>query len=322
MELQFDPKLCRECEIFCMKSCSYVKNPRDFLTIAEGGFSEILKECRNCYSCEEFCPHGNHPFYRIVELQEKFGVRKVEDEVMKALEKRYEPEGDFRARKVKKALHICLFPEFKDLNKSKLFEGFEIIRGRHVFCNLVYLHYGRVSIIKERSKKVLENLNSLGFEELVLFHDECYSFYNSFLRAYGINPDLRVKHLFEFFLEVIASRETRKLNIRVAYQRPCSNRLNRTDELFDEICKALGIERVERKFDRRNAICCGASHILAGDMDFARELQSKNLEDIAATDADYVAFLCPMCFTTLSEKVKELGLKPVMVHELVEMALV
>ncbi|MEM0203368.1 MAG: (Fe-S)-binding protein [Archaeoglobaceae archaeon] len=321
MELRFDPKLCRECEFFCMKGCRYVKDPSEFRQVAEGEFCEILEDCKNCYACEEFCPYGNHPFYRIVELQEKFGVRKLDEEVMKALEKRYTPEGEFRAKKVSKGLHICLFPEFKDLNKTKLFEGFEIVRGRHVFCNLVYLHYGRVSIIKERAQKVLENLASLGFEELVLFHDECYSFYESFLKAYGINPSFKVKHLYEFFLELIAKGKTKKLNIRIAYQRPCSNRLNKTDELFDEICKVLAIERVERKFDRKNAICCGASFVLAGDLDFAKELQSKNLEDIASTDADYVVFLCPMCYATLSEKVKELGFKPVMVHELFEMAL-
>lgn len=321
MELRFDPELCRKCEIPCMRSCGFIKNPSNFRLVAKGEFCEILEECKNCYACEEFCPYENHPFYRIVELQEKFGVKKISDELMKKLEKRYAPEGEFRAKKVRRGLHICLFPEFKDLNKKKLFEDFEIVRGRHLFCNLIYLHYGRVSIIKERSQKVLENLASLGFEELVLFHDECYSFYSSFLRAYGVNLSFKVKHLYEFLLEVIKKREVKKIDIRIAYQRPCSNRLNKTDKLFDEICKALGIERVKRKFDRENAICCGAPFVLSGDLEFAKELQSKNLEDISKTNADYVVFLCPMCFTTLSEKVKEIGLKAVMAHELLEMAL-
>ncbi|MFN3384306.1 MAG: heterodisulfide reductase-related iron-sulfur binding cluster [Archaeoglobaceae archaeon] len=321
MELPFQPNLCFECEILCMKRCKYIKNPKEFLKVANGEFCEILVDCKNCYACEEFCPYENHPFYRIVELQEKFGVKKISNEMMEALEKRYAPVGEFRAKKVKRGLHICLFPEFKDLNKTKLFEGFEIVRGRHVFCNLLYLHYGRVSTIKERSKKVLENLASLGFEELVLFHDECYSFYNSLLKAYGVNPEFQVKHLYEFFLELIAEGSTKELNLKIAYQRPCSNRLNKTDKLFDEICKALAVERVERKFDRENALCCGAPFILSGDLDFAKELQSKNIEDIASTNVDYVVFLCPMCFATLKERVEEVGLKPMMVHELFEMAL-
>lgn len=322
MELRFDSKFCNSCEIFCMKGCRYIKSPSEFLKVANGELCEILENCRNCYACEEFCPHNNHPFYRIVELQEKFGIKKIDDNLMSALEKRYAPEGDFRAKKVKKGLHICLFPEFRDLNKTKLFEGFEIVRGRHLFCNLIYLHYGRVSTIKERSKQVVKNMALLGFEELVLLHDECYSFYNSFLQAYGVNPSFQVKHIYEFFLQLIARGRARELNIRIAYQRPCSNRLNKTDELFDKICKALAIERVEREFDRKNAICCGAPFVLSGNLEFARELQEKNLADIAATNADYVAFLCPMCFTTLSEKIKELGLKAAMVHEIFEMALV
>lgn len=321
MELKFDPEKCVGCEIFCMKNCKYVKEVSDFLKVAEGNFSKILENCKNCYACEEFCPYENHPFYRIVELQEKFRVKKVPEEFMIALENRYAPEGDFRAKSVQKALHICLFPEFKELNKKKSFRGLEVIRGRHIFCNLIYLHYGRVSIIKERSKKVIENLTSLGFEELVTFHDECYSFFTSFLPAYGINPKLRVKHIYEYFLEIISKKKTRKLNLRIAYQRPCSNRLNKTDKHFDEICEALAIERVEREYDRKNAICCGAPFSLSGDINIAKELQSKNIADIAKTNAEYVAFLCPMCFTTLSEKIREIGMKPIMVHEILEMAL-
>ncbi|MEM4472372.1 MAG: (Fe-S)-binding protein [Archaeoglobaceae archaeon] len=321
MELKFNSSLCEKCEIFCMSKCGYISDPKEFLKVARNEFGKVLEECRNCYACEEFCPYNNHPFYKIVEMQERFGVQKVRREVLEALEKRYAPEGEFRAKKVKKALHICLFPEFKELNKTNVFRDFEIVRGRHIFCNLVYLHFGNSSIIKKRALKVLENISSLNFEELVLFHDECYSFYKSFLPAYGINVSLRVKHIYQYFLELIAQGKLRKLNLKIAYQRPCSNRLNETDKLFDEICEALALERVKREFDRERAICCGAPFILSGERNLVDELQSKNVSDIAKTDADFVVFLCPMCFATLGEKIREIGMKPLMVHELIEMAM-
>ncbi|MEM1578619.1 MAG: (Fe-S)-binding protein [Archaeoglobaceae archaeon] len=323
MELRFNADICRDCEIFCLSKCRYLSHlRREFVKVANGEFSRILEECRNCYACEEFCPYENHPFYRIVELQEKFGIKKVPDNVMDSLLRRYEPEGEFKPKKVKKALHICLFPEFKDLNKTRVFQDYEVVRGRHLFCNLVYLHFGKISVIKERAKKVIENMKSLEFDEVVLFHDECYSFYNSFLPAYGIDFGFKIKHIFEHFIEYISEREVRKLGFRVAYQRPCSNRLNKTDELLDEIFEKIGVERVERKYDRENSICCGAPFTLSREEEFAEELQSENIEDIVKTKAKKVAFLCPMCFLTLSEKVKERGLQPVMIHELFEMALI
>ena len=321
MKLNFNPALCEGCDIFCMRNCRYVKNPEEFRKIAKGEFSEILIECTNCYACEEFCPFGNHPFYRIVELQEEFGVEKIPAEIKEALIKRYEPEGDFKAKKVKKAVHICLFPEFKDVSKLKIFEGYEPIRGRHLFCNLVYLHYGMISVIRERAMKVLTNMSSIGFDEVILFHDECYSFYNSFLEAHGMKADFRYKHLYEYFMELIEAGRTKKLNLKIAYQRPCSNRLNKTDKIFDQICKAIGVERVKRRYDRENSLCCGAAFILANNKKLARDFQERNISDIANTDADYVVFLCPMCYSTLSEKVKEVGMKPIMVHELFNMAL-
>ncbi len=329
MELKFDPELCFKCDSYaCLTKCIYLnydfeRAREERIKLAKGEYSKVLEECRTCYGCEEYCPYENHPFYRIVELQEEYGVKPVGDEIIDALIKRYEPEGEFKPKEVgDKVIHICLFPELKKAVTGKLFEGFDVIRGRHIFCNLIYLHFGKISVIKERARKVIENMSKFGFDEVVLFHDECYGFYNSFAKAYGLEVPFKTVHLFEYLYKRLNELEVNKLNIKAAYQRPCSNRLSpEIDSYVDKIFEVIGVERVEREYDRERAICCGASFEFLGMKDVAEELQKKNLEDIKKSGATHVVFNCPMCYQTLKEKVKAMGLTPLLMSELCKLAI-
>ena len=219
-------------------------------------------------------------------------------------------------------MHICLFPEFKDAIKGKLFEGLDVIRGRHLFCNLVYLHFGKISVILERANKVIENMKKLNFDEVILFHDECYGFYNSFAKAYGLQVPFKTYHLFEYLYTRLKELEVKPLGIRVAYQRPCSNRLSpETDKILDKIFDLIGVERADRKYDRENALCCGAAFRLQGKDDLADEIQKKNVDDMVESGATHVVFNCPMCYLTLSKVVQKRGLTPIMISELCKMAI-
>ena len=328
-ELKFDPKKCLECEdMSCLKKCIHlgydeVRIREEIKKIADGAYSSVLEDCTNCYGCEENCPYDNHMFYRIVELQEKYGVKKIPDTVREELIKRYEPEGVFTPKTVGgKFVHICLFPHLKDLVYGEFFEGFEIVRGRHIFCNVVYLHYGMISVIKERIPLILENMSKLDPEVVVLFHDECYGFYNSLLRAYGIEVPFKYLHLFTYLRDFLKSTSLKKLNIDVIYQRPCSNRLSpEIDRVVDEIFEMIGVNRVERYYDRDRALCCGAAFVLAKQPDVVEKYKKKQLEDILSQPADYVVFNCPMCKTTMEKDIIDIGKKPLHLIELCRMAL-
>ncbi|RLG18429.1 (Fe-S)-binding protein [Nanoarchaeota archaeon] len=328
-QLRFDPELCLKCESYdCLTKCLYLnydlKSAREErIKLAKGEYSKVLEECMTCYGCEEYCPYNNHPFYRIVELQEEYGVKLLDEKMKEVLINRYKAEGEFRPKKVgERIINICLFPEFKDAIKGKLYEGYDVVRGRFLFCNLLYLHYGLISVVKERAKQIIENMSKFGAKEIVLFHDECYGFYNSFANAYGIDVPFKTIHLFEHLYRRLREIGCEKLGIKVAYQRPCSNRLSpETDKMLDKLFDLIGVERVRREYDRERAICCGAAFEFAGRRDVAEELQEKNLKDMANTDAEYVVFNCPMCYLTLSGKVREIGMRPIMVSELCKMSI-
>ncbi|MCS7122044.1 MAG: (Fe-S)-binding protein [Archaeoglobaceae archaeon] len=326
MELKFDPKVCFSCKsIDCLLKCrwnfySFEEAKREIEKIAIGKYSKVLEECKNCYACEEFCEYKNHPFYRIVELQEYFGIKKLEKERIEDLISKYKAEGEFVPKKGEKFVHICLFPELKD-KVTKTFEGFEVVRGRHVFCNLVYLHYGVVSVIKDRANKIIENMKKLG-GDFILLHDECYGFYNSFAKAYGLEVPFKFIHYFEYFYNKIKSSKVKKLNLRIAYQKPCSNFLSpEMDKILDKIFEAIGVERVKRKYDRERALCCGAAFILSGDLEKADELKRKNVEDVEKLKVDAMVFNCPMCYRTLAKDVEKLGIRALMVIDLCKEAL-
>lgn len=329
--LKFNPDLCLECPTYsCLTKC--VNLNYDFESAREerrkmalGEYSKVLDECYTCYGCEEYCEFGNHPFYRISELQEILGVKKVDDATRNTLLKRYDVESEFIPKKVGgRFVHICLFPEVRDLIKGKLFEGFEVVRGRHVFCNMLYLHYGMPSVVRERAERTIENIKKLKAEQLVLYHDECYAFYKSFCQAYGIEVPFNFVHLFDFLYQRLKDMEMdlKPLGLKVAYQRNCSNRfIPETDKTLDRIFELIGVERVDREYDRDRALCCGAPFTLSNEGEKAEQLQKKNIEDMVSSGASYVVFNCPMCYTTLAEKVRMKGIKPIMVSELCRMAI-
>ena len=332
MELKFDPEVCFSCDsIACLMKCQYLNY--DFETareermkIARGEYSRVLEECKTCYACEEYCPYDNHPFYRVVELQEEYGINLAPKPISKQLVKMYAAKEKDLARITevgKKALSLCLFPDLKDNVKSKLYEGLPVIMGRQVFCNLVYLHFANMSVIKERAKQTIENVKKYGVDELICFHDECYGFYNSYAKAYGIEVPFKTIHYYDYIYNWLKENEdkVRKLNVKVAYQRNCSNRLSsETDRTLDKIFELIGVERVEREYDRENGLCCGAVFEMWGEYELAEEVQKKNIEDMVKSGARFAAFNCPMCLVALGEKAAKAGLMPILVSDLCRLA--
>ncbi len=329
-QLKFDPELCFSCDSYaCLTECRYLsydfeRAREERIKIARGEYSRVLEECKTCYACEEYCPYGNHPFYRIVELQEEYGVEPAPRPITKQLIKMYAAKGKDLARISyvgDRILSLCLFPDLKPNVESKLFEGLPVVVGRQVFCNLVYLHFGKMSVIKERAAEIVENMSKYGVDEVVCFHDECYGFYNSFAEAYGLEVPFKTVHLFEYLYEKLKSMEVRKLNLKVAYQRNCSNRLSsKTDRVLDKLFDLIGVERVERDYDRENALCCGAVFEMWGEFELAEDVQRRNIEDMVRSGARIAAFNCPMCYVALAEKVAKKGLMPMLVSDLCRLA--
>jgi Fe-S oxidoreductase len=301
------------------------------LKIIRGEDARVLHECATCYACEEYCPHANHPFYQIVELQEARGMQIVPRPIEKQQVRMMAHDGKSKSRELQgPLLDMCAFGLFKDMSiVGGLFEGVSVVSGNDLFCNLMYLHFGRNSIIKDRLPRSLDNLRKHylepnGINEVICFHDECYGTFTSWAPAFGIEIPFKPVYFFDFLLKKLKERKSSlsQLPMKVAYQRPCSNRLvPETQHYVDDLLQMVGAERVERKYDRENSLCCGAGIMGLGRYEYAEELQQKNIDDMLAAGATACVFNCPFCMVALGEKAAANGLMPLLLSDLCRLAL-
>jgi len=335
-ELKFDPEVCASCPTCdCIMKCQYMDLELDeaqseHAKLVAGEDSSILHDCVTCYACEEYCPFGNHPFYLIVERQEQRGVHPVPKPLEKSQVVMMGPNGKMKPKEVSTpVMNMCFFTVMNGGIRGKLFEGVTKFGGSDVFCNLMFLHFARNSTIKERLPLMIDNimekfLKPAGIDEIICYHDECYGTYTSWAPAFGIEVPFKTIHLFDFIYHRLLELEDQitPLDVKVAYQRPCSNRLcPQTDHFVDDIFSLIGAERPRREFEYENALCCGGVPEAQQRFELTEELQQKNIEDMKATGASYCVFNCPFCFWTLSEPVLKAGLVPIMMSDLCLMAL-
>jgi Fe-S oxidoreductase len=82
----------------------------------------------------------------------------------------------------------------------------------------------------------------------------------------------------------------------------------------------IGVERVERRYDREGALCCSGA-IAQFDPERAASLRARNLDDAETADAQAMCYLCPMCRRVLAADAQERGLKGYHIIELARMSL-
>jgi Fe-S oxidoreductase len=82
------------------------------------------------------------------------------------------------------------------------------------------------------------------------------------------------------------------------------------------VLKLMGVERVERRYDREDALCCSGA-IVQFDAERAAAIRARNLEDAKAAGAQAMCYLCPMCRRVLSADAEREGLAN---HHIIELA--
>ncbi|MFX1477740.1 MAG: heterodisulfide reductase-related iron-sulfur binding cluster [Promethearchaeota archaeon] len=332
----FDKSNCSKCEdIDCLTRCQWMDIDKETARkemehMINGEDSFVLKECVTCFACDEYCPYDSHPFDLITELQEKFNTFNIPPQMLNQTVMRYKPHDELKLKEIdpeKPVLNKCAFPRTNAKNmEGRLFENLQYVSGLSYFCNLLYHHVAKDSVIKERAPIILENIKKQGIKEMICFHDECYGFYTSYCERNNIELPEGFKpiHLFEYLYKYLKDHgsEINKLNMKIAYQRSCSNRfIPEIERYVDNICDLIGVERVKRTYDRENALCCTAPFATFGKTSLRTPTQDKNIQDMIDNDAEACIFVCPMCQNTMGSKVQRKGLKSYLLSDLCRMAL-
>lgn len=338
--LMFDQDLCVNCNTqACLTKCQYMEidkgtAQKEILKIARGEDSFVLHDCATCYACEEYCTSGNHPFYLIAERQESLGIPPVPRPlIQRAVNIGVPFRGRPEINEVNgPVLNMGAFSEYMPLIQGKLFEGLAVIstderKMFHYFCQLMYLHYGRSSLIKEKLPGIIETIAKHRPTEVVCFHDECYGAYTSYCEAHGIDVPFRPVHFYEYLYNRLTELKDmiRPVGLKAAYQRPCSSRLSPDKHVFvGRIFDLIGAESVKREFVDENALCCAGAiegQRREGSRKRAAELQKRNIEDMKKAGAEVCVFNCPACFQTLGGMVAGKGIRPVHMSDLCRLAI-
>ncbi len=332
-ELKFDDNLCKTCPTGdCLVKCQYLDVEKktaveEMVKIGQGEDSFVLQDCVTCYACEEYCKRGNHPFYLITERREEKGILTSPRAITKQWINIGEPQGKYRLGDVKeRVLSFGFMPEFLQWVKGKLFEDVmpSYIFGQEFFCNVVYIHFANTSIIKERLPKIVDNFRKLEVKEVIFLHDECYGAFAHLAPAYGIEVPFKSVHYFEYLYNRLKELKDfiRPLNIRAAYQRPCSSRLSSDQHHFvADIMELIGVDLIERKYKGENALCCGGIYAMAFGYDLAHDVQKRNIDDMVEHGAQYCIFNCPACQSSIGAKVAKRGIKSIHLIHLCKMAI-
>lgn len=314
----------------CLVRCQYVdldqeKAISQIQELMAGKPAEILKACVTCCACNEYCPTGANPFDLINRLQEVHQSLPIPEKMRKFMDAGATmPTTLIRGDEHKPALSLCVMDPAlpPDAVGGRMFEGMTVAKGGDYFCYLGYVHIGMDSPLEAHAQEFIDRLAAIGSREIVFLHADCHAVLNK-MPEYGIDVPFKATHLIEYMRDYVAAHpdQVSPLNRKIAYQRPCASRYSpEIEPVLDDLFRRIGVERVERTYDRESALCCGGlfSRIYP---DRIKPLMAANLNDAAERQAEAMVFLCPLCMMTLGKAASEHGLKPMFITQLVRMAL-
>jgi len=324
----FDTSKCDLCGD-CLVACPYVDYSPAQATAAmdaliAGRPAGILSQCITCMGCNEYCEKEARPFDLISARQETASALTVPGETLAFFEQiEHMPSKVLPGADKKRVLSLCaLAPVLSPATIAHpLFDGLTIAQGGDYFCHIAKLHLAQTSVLETAGRKFIENLLKLQADEIVFFHDECYAMVHKMIDDFGYELPFKPIHLLEHITDYLrrCPEGFVRQHLKVAYQRPCSSRLGpETEQLLDDFFALTGAERVDRKYDRKNALCCGSALAGLGRMEAARDFQILNLQDAKENGAEAIVYLCPMCGVSLAKACHDFNLNCLSVMELIQ----
>lgn len=312
----------------CFTGCHWIDADDDTaLTwineIIDGKNSDVLYKCVTCYSCNERCPQQANPYDRIAELQDKYRTLLPEDRV-DALERQFTFNGELAPTpRERRIMSGCIFNRtHTHLMQGQLYDMPQV-GGKPYFCWVMLGHAGAQSVQKKHAQDFVNRLAATGAKEIVCFHDDCYTMLAREAPEFGVNVPFKPVHLAQYLVEYLEDNQDKvtPLNIDVAYQRPCASKLTPEKEPFiDRLFGLIGVNRVQRRYDRENGMCCGGAAFMLDIGDPSTNRQ-KNLDDALSHGAKAMVCLCPMCIEQLTPDAQKKNLPLIFISDIARMAL-
>ena len=325
----FKKDLCTGCGE-CLSWCSYIdiegeEAKEEFQKLINGEPSEIVSQCVSCMGCEEICPEGAYPFSLILKRQEEQNEAARFEKAKKNMEGAYQiPSEIERGTEGKPVIDLCtVSPFIPGLFQGMLYEDSTFLRGGDYFCGIGFYHIGLATPVKEKAAALVDRVALTGAEEIVCYHDDCYTLFSVVAPELGVKVPFRPVSWPEFLYRRLKELGDRiqPLNKAVAYQRPCASRYTpEKDHYVDEIFELVGVTRPTRSYEREQSLCCGGA-IVPRDWEMADRIKHQNLEDAHRAGAGIMVTLCPLCFASLRKRAPDHELTVMPISDLCRAAL-
>ncbi len=327
----FNASLCNECGD-CFIQCFYTDYNRDqaiemMRMLKKGDSADILSQCITCMACNEFCSQEANPYDLICAMQEKHGVRIISDEMVDFIDKTAAgtPNLIITGNPDKPALCLCVMESAcpAGITESSMFENLTVVKGGDYYSSIVCLHAGFEGRVRERAQQFVDNLSRINHREIVFIHNDCYVLAAKKASEYGIPIPFTAVSIVEYMAGYLKQNKDRikPLGKKIAFQRPCISRyIPEEEQWIDEFFSLTGVERLDRGYDRRDALCCTVG-FARKDPEKASSFIVKNVEDARTYGADAMVFLCPTCYWFMSPKCEDLGMPSIFITDLCRMAL-
>ena len=327
----FDKEKCTLCGE-CLMKCPYLAYPeekakQEFQKLIDGEPTPVTADCITCAACNMFCPEGANPFDLINDRQEETGTFIVNEQTQGFFKMINQMKSEIiEGEPGKPVMNLCVMDMLPGVIEGQLFEGLTLLKGGEYFDYFGLIHAGTPSVIKDNAQTFVDNLTKIGAEEIICYHDDCYAMLTNKVKEYKITLPFKPISIIEYLRNYVKEHENqiKKLNLKIAYQQPCSSRYTfEKDTILDELFELIGAERVNRKYDRLGALCCGG--IQGSMVNVSKEVQEewrmKNIMDAKNAGAGAMVFLCPVCTLSLRSRAKAQGLEPYIISNLVRLAL-
>ncbi len=321
----------------CLVKCRYVDFDKERAVVElrllmEGKDAEILHRCITCLACSSYCPTGADPVNLIFRMQEKLGTapivavgRPMLETLARGLEGRGEPRQVIPGEPDKPLLSLdsFRFDEFPEGTlESQLFRGMTVVRGAEFMSLCGCVHMGGESFVERYGRLVLDRLASFG-KEVVYMHNEGFVLAHVKAKEYGFKVSFKYMHLYEYLCSYLREHRDRitRIGRKIAFQANCATRwIPEYDSFLDEIFELVGVERLPRKYERLEAVCCSAP-IIYTNRELAIEMQKKNFEDAIASGAEAIVTCCPVCDRVLRRPSSQFSLPKIFITDLCRIAL-
>jgi Fe-S oxidoreductase len=318
----------------CLMKCHYLAYPEkkakeEFKKLINGEPSPVTSECITCVACNMICPEGANPFDLINIRQEETGTFKFAKRMLKMFDMGVKtPSKVIQGEPGKPVMSLCLFGDMlPGVFEGQLYDGLTFLQGGDYFCWIGMVHTARPSLVNKKNiQTFVDNLASSGAEEIILFHDDCYATLTIKVKEFDISVPFKPIHIIEYLRDYVKNHrdQVNKFNMKVAYQQPCASRYTfEKDKILDELFELIGAERVKRKYDKEEALCCGGIQSAMENVSVEEEnmWRMKNIMDAKEAGAEAFIFLCPLCIGGLRGRAKGQGMEPYILSNLVRVAL-